>query len=143
MVASNLVKHFKACGIKINLNGLSVNDYKTAIKKGDYQLYVAEVRLTKSFDYSNLLSYPKNIAYNYKQKDKKKLEGYVDFSDIYENYMKGEISVKEMLDNFSSETPFIPLVFRLGTVSYSENFSKELISSISDPYYNIEKIYLK
>lgn len=143
MVASNLVKHFKACGIKISLNGLAANDYKNAVKKGDYQLYVAEVRLTKSFDYSDLLSYPKNIAYNYKQKDKKKLEGYVDFSSVYEKYMKGEIPVEEMLTSFSQETPFIPLVFRLGTVSYSENFSKELISSISDPYYNIEKIYLK
>ena len=67
----------------------------------------------------------------------------VDFSKTYEKYMKGEISVTEMLTSFSEETPFIPLVFRKGTVSYSKHFSKELISSISDPYYNIEKIHLK
>ncbi len=143
MVAQNLVKHFKACGVKVSLNGVTAAQYKTAVNKGNYQLYVAEVRLTKSFDYSTLLSYPKNVPYNYKVENKEKLKDYVDFSDIYEKYMKGDITVAKMQESFSEENPFIPLAFRLGTVSYSENFSEELISSISDPYYNIERIYLK
>ena len=54
--------------------------------------------------------------------------------------MKGNTSANKMLETFADEMPFIPLVFRLGTVSYSDDFSDELISSISDPYYNIEKI---
>lgn len=143
MVAQNLVKHFKATGIKVTAKGVTATQYKYAIKKGQYDLYVAEMRLTKSFDYTNLLSYPKSIPYNYNVKDKGKLKGYVDFSEIYENYMKGSISTTEMLESFSEEIPFVPLVFRQATVSYSENLSGELISSISDPYYNIEKLYLK
>ena len=102
-----------------------------------------EDKLSIDIDYTNLLSYPKSIPYNYNVKDKGKLKGYVDFSEIYENYMKGSISTTEMLESFSEEIPFVPLVFRQATVSYSENLSGELISSISDPYYNIEKLYLK
>lgn len=143
MVASQLLKQFKACGISIALNGVSASDYKYAVNKGQYDLYVAEVRLTKSFDYSDLLSFPKNVLYNYKQTDEKKLKGYVDFTEIYEKYMKGEITVDEMLESFSEEIPFIPLAFRLGTVSYSDSLKGELVSSISDPYYNIEKIEIK
>lgn len=170
MAASNLVKHFKACGIKVTLNGVSAADYKSAVNKGDYQLYIAEIRLTKSFDYYDLLSFPKSVPYKYNKKGTDDAESddngddptageetvasesdesgnetdnIVDFSKTYEKYMKGEISVTEMLTSFSEETPFIPLVFRKGTVSYSKHFSKELISSISDPYYNIEKIHLK
>ena len=134
MVASSLIKHFKASGISVNATGVKASEYKSAVKKGDYDLYVAEIRLTKSFDYTNLLSYPKNVA----SKDEK--DGFV---AVYEKYMQGTSSTEEMLEKFSELNPFIPLVFRRGTVSYSKRLSADLISSVSDPYYNIEKLYLK
>lgn len=133
MVASNLVKYFKASGISVLANGVSVDEYKSAVGKGDYDLYVAEIRLTKSFDYTNLLSYPKNVA-------SKENSG---FASVYQKYMQGVVTTEAMLDSFSELNPFIPLVFRKGTVSYSKRLSADLISSISDPYYNIEKLYLK
>ena len=140
MTASALSRNLKACGINIELKGVSKNDYKYAVQKGQYELYLAEIRLTKSFDYSKMLISPKNILLN---KADSQEEGFVDFKETYEQYMSGKVSVKTMLETFADQTPFIPLVFRLGTVTYSENFSEELTSSISDPYYNIEKIYLK
>ena len=139
MVAQTLVKNFKSCGIKVTLNGVPANEYKSAVNNGNYQLYVAEIRLTKSFDYTNMLNYPKNVLLKPNGKGKNN----VDFSKTYEKYMKGETTVEEMQESFFNEMPFIPLVFRQGTVTYRENFSKELISSISDPYYNIEQIHLK
>ncbi len=130
MVASNLVKHFKASGVKVTANGVSAAEYKSAVNGGNYDLYVAEIRLTKSFDYTKLLSYPKSVAND-------------GFASSYQKYMQGEIQIEEMLEKFSELNPFIPLVFRRGTVSYSKRLSADLISSISDPYYNIEKLYLK
>lgn len=140
--ATSLVKQFKACGINVTADGKATSDYKTAIKNGDYQLYLAEIRLNKNFDYTSML---KSKIVTAKEKDlpsdlKKE---FTDFSDVYEQYMKGDISTDVMLKSFASEMPFVPIVFRVGTVSYKSSFSKELIASISDPYYNIESINLK
>ncbi len=133
MVASTLVKNFKASGIDVKSFGVSANEYKNAIKNDDYDLYVGEIRLTKSFDYTNLLT-DKNVLLD---SDK------AGFLSVYKNYMASKIEVKQMLESFANENPFIPLVFRLATVSYSKRLSGELISTIGDPYANIEKLYLR
>lgn len=131
MTATNIIKQMKACGIAVNSDGRDSASYKTAVQKGDYDLYLAEIRMNKSFDYTSLL------------KTKVKLQKKDKFSSVYEKYLSGEMGIEEMLTAFSEEIPFIPLIYRLGTVSYFGNFSKELISSVSDCYYNIEEIKLK
>lgn len=131
MTASNIIKQMKACGIEVVSDGRDSSSYKNAIDKGDYELYLAEIRLNKSFDYTSLL------------KTKVKLPKKDKFSSVYEKYLNGETEIDEMLTAFSEEIPFIPLIYRLGTVSYFGNFSEELISSVGDCYYNIEKIKLK
>ncbi len=136
MVASTLTKNFKASGLNVKSFGVSANEYKNAVKDGDYDLYVGEVKLTKSFDYTNLLT-TKNVLAG--STDKKA----TDFLSVYKKYMASKVEVKEMLESFENDSPFIPLVFRLATVSYSQRLSGELISTISDPYSNIEKLYLR
>ena len=165
MAASLLAKNIKACGINIVLDKASASEYKSRVNNGDYDIYLAELRLTKSFDYSVLLSFPKNVPYNYEPKEKEDTEetieeveqtkqeqepkknndkdNNIDFNKIYEQYLKGEKSVDEMLDSFVEAMPFVPIAFRLGTVNYSDKFSTDLISTAGDPYYNIEKISLK
>jgi len=136
LAASTLVKNFKASGINVKSFGVSANEYKNAIKNEDYDLYVGEIRLTKSFDYTNLLN-TKNVLVSSDKKNK------TDFLSVYKKYMAGNIEIKEMLESFQVENPFIPLVFRVATVSYSNRISGELISTIGDPYANIEKLYLR
>jgi len=136
LAASTLVKNFKASGINVKSFGVSANEYKNAIKNEDYDLYVGEIRLTKSFDYTNLLN-TKNVLASSDKKNK------TDFLSVYKKYMAGNIEIKEMLESFEDENPFIPLVFRVATVSYSNRISGELISTIGDPYANIEKLYLR
>lgn len=131
MTASNIIKQMKACGIAVISDGRDSVSYKNAVQKGEYDLYLAEIRLNKSFDYTSLL------------KTKVKLQKKDKFSSIYSKYLNGDVTTKDMLTAFSDEIPFIPLIYRLGTVSYFGNFSKELISSASDCYYNIEEIKLK
>ena len=136
MVASTLVKNFKASGINVKSFGVSANEYKNYIKNDDYDLYVGEIRLTKSFDYTNLLT-SKNILVS---SDKK---GEESFLSVYKYYMAGKVEVRKMLESFENEIPFVPLVFRVGVVSYSDRLSGELVSTIGDPYANIEKLYLR
>lgn len=158
MAADNLIKQFKAAGISIKDDGAVSDTYKSRVNSGNYDIYLAEIRLTKSFDYTPLLNEKIVTAAQKKSDDKKaddeegdteteketeKKENTDRFSKAYESYMKGNTSANKMLETFADEMPFIPLVFRLGTVSYSDDFSDELISSISDPYYNIESISLK
>lgn len=141
MAAQNLVKQFKAGGIDVKEDPADKNSYKSRIKNKDYDIYLAEIRLTKSFNYFDLLN--SKIVGKKTGKGKKATKSTDTFLKAYESYMKGDKSVSDMLASFSEELPFIPLVFRLGTVSYSKDFSVDLISSISDPYYNIEKISKK
>ena len=131
MSATSLIKQMKSAGIEVKADARDEKSYKNAVKKGDYEIYLAEIRLNKSFDYTSLLNT------KVKLKDKNK------FLSVYKKYLQGSVEIEEVLTSFKDELPFVPLVFKLGTLSIYGNFSKEIISSISDPYYNIESIHLK
>lgn len=131
MTASMLIKQMKVAGIEVKADARGKKSYKNAIKNKDYEFYLAEIRLNKSFDYTSLIKKKEKIG----KKNK--------FLTVYKKYLQGSAETEKMLTTFKEEMPFVPLVFRVGTLSIYGNFSTEITSSISDPYYNIENIHLK
>lgn len=135
LAATNISKQLKSCGIKVTLVQTTAKDYGKQIKDKNYELYLAEIRLTKSFDYTSLLN--TKVVFS---SGKVKSNG---FLKIYKSYMSGKTEVKDMLESFSAQMPFVPLVFRVGTLNYSDRFNAELEGTMNNPYKNIDSLYLK
>ncbi len=135
LAATNVSKQLKSCGIKVSLVETTAKDYGNQVKQKNYEIYLAEIRLTKSFDYTSLLK--TKVVYS---TGKVKSNG---FLKIYKSYMSGKTEVKDMLESFSVQMPFVPLVFRVGTLTFSDRFNTELEGNMNNPYKNIDSLYLK
>lgn len=64
----------------------------------------------------------------------------VDMQKKYNDYLSGKIKLGSLLSTFAEETPFVPVAFRYGVVSYNSSLSKAAVSTVSDAYYNIEQL---
>ena len=135
LAATNISKQLKSCGIKVTLIQTTAKDYANQVKNKNYEIYLAEIRLTKSFDYTSLLN--TKVVYS---SSKAKSNG---FLKVYKSYMSGKTEVEDMLENFSVQMPFVPLVFRVGTLNFSDRFNTELEGTMNNPYKNIDNLYLK
>lgn len=54
--AQILAKQLKNCGVSVSLDDRSAGNYKTAVMNRDYDLYIGEIKLSKDFDYTVMLS---------------------------------------------------------------------------------------
>ena len=53
--AQRIVDQLSGAGVSISLERLSWTDYLAALERGDFDLYLAEVRLTADFDLTQLV----------------------------------------------------------------------------------------
>lgn len=64
-VAEQIAAQFESAGITVELQKLSYEDYLTALQKGNFDLYLGEVKLTADFDLTDLLSYSGALNYGH------------------------------------------------------------------------------
>ncbi len=104
-IAETLIK----LGINIDFQPLSWNDYVTALEKGDFDMYYAEVKLKGDFDLSELLLSEGSLNYG-GIKD----EGYRALIDAY--YAATDelrsTAAEALYNDIASTAPIAPVVFR-------------------------------
>ena len=61
--ADLIVKQLAACGIEITLEKRAFAEYKAALEAGDFDLYLAEVKLTNNMDLTPLVTHGGSVAY--------------------------------------------------------------------------------
>lgn len=66
-----------------------------------------------------------------------------DMAKVYSSYANGKISTEKLFSKFSEQMPFVPIAFRYGVVNYNSNLTPAAVSTLSDAYYNIEKLSMK
>lgn len=59
------------------------------------------------------------------------------------NYIKGSMSLQDLITVFNTEMPVIPVCYRQGVLLYNDDYTTTPTPSISDPYYNFEKFATK
>ena len=145
--AAKLIRaQLKTAGIKANLEALSWKDYKNSLKKGYYDLYVGEVKLSNNMDISELVIKNGSLAYgidysgNSASKKKKNFAGAT--AAAVDKFYSGKGKLADITAAFSNELPIIPICYRTGIVSHALGITGAT-PTISDVYNGIENITIK
>ena len=128
-LAQELVESFSGIGIELVLVPLDNDSYFSALQRGDYDLFLAEIKLGDNLDLTPVLS-GASVGVVDSIYDLTLLES-------YGSYLRGEIECSAFLDAFENSYPFLPLLYRSGTVSYSHNISANILPTSQDIFYNL------
>ncbi len=114
-------------GIACTVSVYTPEEYTAALKNGNYDFYVGEMKVGNDLSLSSLLT-----VYGAPNGDA---------LASYKKYRAGSITATEFIDVFEEELPIIPLCFRLGSVFLPKNMQGDMNSSYSDVYFNIQNCY--
>ncbi len=169
--AAELIKtQLKAAGIKLNVSKYGWSDYTYALKKGHFDLYIAEVAIGNNMDITELVTKGGSAAYGISYKNKavtadntsnssntasadtassdtaSKPEAQKDpagdTARAVAKMYKGEATARDVATAFFGEMPIIPICYRTGMVSYATDISGVSIG-ITDVFGGIEKVKIK
>ncbi len=135
----------KKCGIEIILKGVSYSAYKQNLSSGSFELYIGEVKLSKSFYIKDILSgnviagYPANPVLTPESNNTQDSTlSQSSAADMFAKYYSGDVEIETALSAFAAEMPFIPICYRCGVTVSSNWLAPHLKVSISDVYNGIE-----
>lgn len=150
LAANTVAKQLKGVGIGITVVEMSYKKYKAALKKGDFQLYIGEIKFTDNMDVSSLFvkggsaafGLPKNktekntISSTSSSSSKKSV--ITDSQKVIEEYSKGKTTVRDVASVLQSEMCVVPLCYRTGVLFYNDKIENVNKASLSDIYFSID-----
>ncbi len=155
--AKLIAKQLKKQGIKITVVKVSFKEYKRRLKKGEFDLYLGEVKITENMDFTELATPGGSAAYGIKAQKKKDTEKEeqdnkkenkeesktLDCSKVIKNFYKGKNSISDVAVTLQNDMPFIPVCYRTGVLFANENIENLKIASLSDIYFSIDSYKIK
>lgn len=126
--AALIAEQLARLGIRVEVVSQSFSQYQSSLAGYNYDLYIGETRLMDNMDFSLLLN---GGALGYAAPYSEYL------SDLARAYRATGTGVGTLCEAFSAQTPFIPLVFRQGAVSFERAFQAEILATEQDIFYNI------
>lgn len=136
-IAQNIGKSLNDFGIETTVTLLSFEDYNSRILEKNYQIFIGEIKMTKTMDLYGLL---------------RKEDNYFGYSsDVMNENLKSIGTAyaagnqKEAYENFTKvfieETPFIPLFFRKESVVFEKGISGTNYPDMFTAYKNPQNWY--
>jgi len=107
--AGSIRTQLQAVGVEINLVVLDRDDYERALRNGNFDLYLGQVRLTPGLSLAPLLSYGGAATTG--------VNVWGAAATAYTQFRLGAITPAEFNEAFWAEVPFIPLGYRMGLVA--------------------------
>ncbi len=152
LAANTIASQLKAAGIKITVVEKSFKQYKKDLKKGNFQLYLGEIKFTDNMDVSALFVKGGSAAYGLpKAKVAKKADSNKDektnkttakaktttSQEVLEQYFKGKATIKDVASVLQTDMAVIPICYRTGVLFYNNSLVNVKNSSASDIYFSI------
>lgn len=116
-IAKMTADWLKDMGIKVTVNSLGYSEYISALSRGDYDLYVGEVKLSPNMSLLPFFSQKGDVTYGIKTDSAT--------AGAYKDFRSGKADISTFIQVFSLEKPFIPLLFREGIAYYSRELTYE------------------
>lgn len=116
-IATMIADSLKAVGIKVTVNSVGYDEYIRALRYGDFDLYVGEVKLTPNMSLSPFFSQKGSANFGINTSSS--------VVKAYSDFIGGKIDISTFLQVFNLEKPFIPLLFRDGMAYYSRELTYE------------------
>lgn len=124
-----LVQQMDKIGVTLTPVPLSFSEYTNRLSKGDFDLYVGEIRLTGDMNLRPLLAAGGSASYGVQSNGAA--------ATAYTQYLAGEQTLAEFVAAFVADVPYIPLCWRNGLAAYNRSMS-EITPTAFDIYYGIE-----
>ena len=128
--ATQIAEQLAAADIKVNVRVLDEEDYFEAIRDGDYDLYLGEVRLTADMNLSVFLFPGNTLGWGIDNDS-------ITANAVWDAYCAGSVTLGEFLSVFESEMPFIPLCYRQGIFYTSRKLVNEVFCTPDNLFDNI------
>ena len=123
-VADLLRTQLEGGGVSVTLTPLSEEEMRERLKKGEYDLYLGEIRLTADHSLRPLLN-GGDASFGISQSGKAAVS--------YRAYLGGTATLAEFLTVFGEEMPYLPLCWRSGLAAYHRGITT-VTPSAYDPY---------
>lgn len=133
--ANMIVDQFKAVGIKLIANPVNSDTYYRALRSGNYQLYLGEVKLLPNMDISSLVIPGGSAAYGITSSALANESA--SYHDLLSGFYSGENSIVDVAPALLSAMPIIPLLYRSSVIFYSDKIADIGDTSSYDVYLSI------
>ncbi|MEG0752572.1 MAG: ABC transporter substrate-binding protein [Angelakisella sp.] len=128
--AAELIAHmYKSAGIPVTIVPLPFAQYQDRISKGEYDLYIGEVRLAYNMDISQLIFSGGSLN--------PAAPNLPELAALYADVRSGITESSLLEKQLRSDLPIIPLLFRRGILCFSRDFSANIVATEQDIFYNI------
>ncbi len=109
--AKQLCEQLTGVGVKVAVEELDYDAYLKRLKRGNFDLYVGEIRLTDDLDLSPFFANGGNASFGIKGT----------CSAVYTAYRSGQATLSDFTAAFTAELPFLPLCYRRSLVAYDRH----------------------
>lgn len=116
-LATRIQSNLEKCGFEVKIRKENYESYKKALSRGEYDMYIGEVRLTSNMDLSCFFSPDGKASYGI---DRSGISG-----NAYESFKSGEMELNTFINMFNKDTPFLPICYRDGVIYYSRELTFE------------------
>ncbi len=127
--AKYIASCFAKAGINVSVKSVSFADYQNLIKSGNFDMYIGETALANDMDLSSLLAPGTASSFGMPEN--------CGFYTAFKNWQAGTSSIGTAASAFTSEMPFIPLCYRMGTTSYTKGLTGVKAAS-DDIFYDFQ-----
>ena len=125
--AGLIAEQFAQLGIEVLVEEHPFTEYTSMLALGDYDMYIGEIKLKADMDIAALLPGGRAAYYTAAGEE---------FMDSYRSWRAGG-SLSAFNKAFDEELPFLPLLFRRGSVSFSRKLAYDVTATEQDIFYNI------
>ncbi|MCL2106623.1 MAG: ABC transporter substrate-binding protein [Oscillospiraceae bacterium] len=130
LAAANALRaQLAAFQISVEIRPLKLEDYQAAVKKGQFDLYLGEVKLTPDCSLSPLLLQDGAATAG--------INVWGKASNAYGQMLQGLVTPAQFIGVFREETPFIPLGYRNGMAAVTRGMRMALQCRQNDLFYDI------
>ena len=106
-VAQGLKAQFGQAGVTVQTVSLPREEYLERIERGDFDIYLGEVRLSADLSLRPFFSGSASVGVSAEGKA------------LYARYLRGELTAEAFCSAFCAEVPFLPLCWRQGVGVYA------------------------
>ncbi len=157
--AANLIKkQLREVGISVNVREVSFKEYKSLLKAGSFDMYIAETNIPNNMDISHLVTPSGSMAYGLGKVSKDTEEDKTDKKDedkkeetkeksvmskVISSYYSGVGNIPDIAVAAISEMPIVPVCYRTGVLFTSDKISVNSSASADDIFFGFENITFK
>lgn len=129
-IAKKIINSLAKTGVSVTLDLQSPDIYASKLAGGDFDLCLSELSLTDDMDLSPFFVSGGSASVG--------IASGSQTASAFSSWRSGSSQLQAVADAFNSETPFIPICYRTGTVSFTSGLSGSITPTYFNIFYGIE-----